>query len=986
MPFSISFLEPVYLWLLLLLPLFLVLGWPGGDAPGRLRRRLGLGVRLLVFLALVSALSGAQLARPVDVITTVFVIDGSDSVSPAERARAEDFVRAALAAKPDRDRAAVIVFGGDALVERLPNPEKTLLPLSSTPLRQATNIEHALRLALALLPSEGGGRIVLMSDGQQTKGEVRHLLDLAAARQVEVSPMPLAGALGEGPEVLVEQVSAPTQARQGQAVPIEVVVAASQPADVTLRLMADGRLVESRPVRLTAGRNRFSFSVPVEAPGFHRFRVDVEAGVDGRPQNNWGAAFTQVFGPPHVLVVEGTAGEAGNLVNALLAAGMEATVVPPEALPGSLTALAPYDSVVLANVPAAALPEPTQEVLASFVRDLGRGLVMLGGPESYGAGGYLRSPLERALPVDMDIRRRSREPNVALVLAVDKSGSMGACHCDDPDSRLERQARAQSGLPKIDIAKEAIFQASLVLGELDYLGVVAFDNQAHWALETAPLVGPAELERAIGGVPANGQTNIFAGLAAAEEALLAAPARIKHVILLTDGWSSAGAYSDLTARFAEEGITLSVVAAGHGSAEYLQELAEQGGGKYYPAADITDVPQIFLKETVRAAGDYIIEEPFKPVPAVLTPDAGPSGPIVRGLGFQEGASPALLGYNGTTAKAAARVVLLTPRGDPLLATWQYGLGRSVAWTSDLSGRWAQRWLGWDEFPRFAGQLVGWTLPDPGDQRLDVAVGAAGHEVTLTATAQDEQGQANSFLTVEARLVDNNGQAMEVELVPVGPGRYEATAELPAEGVYLAQIVARDGETALPVASRSTGVVMPYSPEYASLAGDLALLSDVAAATGGRLLQDQDVERAFAHTLAAGHNTQALWPGLLLLAALLFPIDVAVRRLRLSRREWQQARTWVDSRLPALRRGPAAGPADTAPPLLGDLFQARQRARHRQAAPPGASPPTPVAPPAFEEASPAPPAAERSPSPPASPAEDEPDTLARLRAAKRRSRR
>jgi hypothetical protein len=354
---------------------------------------------------------------------------------------------------------------------------------------------------------------------------------------------------------------------------------------------------------------------------------------------------------------------------------------------------------------------------------------------------------------------------------------MGACHCDNPDLR-QTYTRAPSGLPKIDIAKEAIFQAAAVLGDLDYLGVVSFDDSAHWELEPSPGVSSSDLEVAIGAIPANGQTNIYAGLAAAEESLVALPARLKHIILLTDGWSHSGAYDELTARLAEQGITLSVVAAGGGSAEYLADLARKGGGQYYPAATMSEVPQIFLKETVRAVGDYVIEEPFLPVPVTSGAGEGPASPILRGLDLT--AAPPLLGYNGTTPKTAAHLALLTPRGDPLLATWQYGLGRSAAWTADLSGRWAKNWLTWADFARFAGQLVTWTLPRSGDEKLDLRVVVNGGQAMLEAAMSGAE-QTTPPARIMAQLLTPTGESIETELRPTGANRYEAAVLLPEKG-------------------------------------------------------------------------------------------------------------------------------------------------------------------------------------------------------------
>ena len=300
--------------------------------------------------------------------------------------------------------------------------------------------------------------------------------------------------------------------------------------------------------------------------------------------------------------------------------------------------------------------------LQQYVRDFGRGLVMIGGPKSYGAGGYTDTPIEETLPVDMGVKDQQKQPDVALVVVIDKSGSMDACHCNSFD-RGAGGGAGIAGVRKVDIGKEAILRAAAAMTARDQLGVVAFDESAHWVVQTQPLGGIGDLRGSIGGIQPLGQTNIFAGLEQAVKSLEGTTATRRHIILLTDGWSISGQYDAILARMKAAGITLSTVGAGGGSNPFLAELAKQGGGRFYPATNPASIPDIFLKETQQVAGQQIIEEPFHPI---LTSQS----PILRGID----ALPQLLGYNGTTAKAAAQTVLVTPRDDPLLAQWQYGLG------------------------------------------------------------------------------------------------------------------------------------------------------------------------------------------------------------------------------------------------------------------------------------------------------------------------
>lgn len=974
----LSFVYPDALWLLILLPIIGVVGVLGGQRLPAARRWTSLVLRLIILTAVILALAGTQIARPVDELTTVFLVDASDSIPAEEQARAEQFIRLSLQHMRPGDQAAIVVFGGDALVERLPSNDGHLSQIASVPSAVRTNIAEAIQLGLALFPEDAEKRLVLLSDGQENLGQARLQAELAAARDVEIDVVPLAPPAGDA-EVIFAGLHTPSGVRVGQRFELTAVVASTVSTTARLRVFGDNQLLEERDVNLTPGLNRFAVSLTAQEQGFRRYRAQIEPADDTRPQNNQAAAFTVIHGPPRVLVVAGEPNEAVPLVSALEAAQLNPTSIAPASLPTNLTELVSFDTVVLVDVPAESLAPDAMAILPAFVRDLGHGLVMVGGETSYGAGGYLRTPVEKTLPVDMDVRSRTDEPNVALVIAMDKSGSMGRCHCDDPRGP---SVRSEIGIPKVDIAKQAMLEASSVLGRFDYLGIVAFDEKARWALETQPLVSLDTLELSIAGIGAEGSTNIMAGLDQAFQSLSGVSARIKHIILITDGWTNAGGYDALIQQMHDRGITLSVVAAGRGSADYLERLAEEGGGKYYPATSMDEIPRIFLKETIRTVGSYLIEETFRPLTAS-------SSPVLTDLSVEE--MPALRGYNGTTPKAAATVALISPQGDPLLAHWQYGLGRAVAWTSDLTGRWAAEWLAWEGFPTFAAQLVSWTLPALQPDTLASNIRLEGNDAVITVEAFDpstgpsassgetsgrgQGGRPRDFLDITARIIAPDLSITEIMLKQTGAGRYEGRVPVSQAcpepcsriGSYLVQIQGAQADT--PAISQTTGFVVPYSPEYTSLTVDTVLLTDITGTTGGRV--GIEPAEAFAHTLETVQRTRPIWIWLLLAAALLFPLDVAIRRVMVSRGDLRTAGAWLVSRLRA--RGPATGAEE---PLLGELFEAKQRVSERQhrvgAAPEPPSEPLPQAP--------------GRPVPrPADDVEAGDDALERLRRAKERAR-
>lgn len=906
---GISFIYPHYLWLLILVPLTVVLALLGRRTTSRSRFALGLGLRTFLLLVIILALAGIQLRLPSQTLTAIFVYDVSDSIPPADQARGEDIIREAIEAMPVGDRSAVVVFGEDALVERLASPDSALAQISSVPVTTRTDIASALQLAMAIFPDEGAKRLVLLSDGRENLSYAMKQAELAAFQGIELRYIPLGESTDEI-EVLVDALEAPAEIREGQQFDLSIVVQSSAAVGATLRVFSDGEIIHTQELSLQEGVNRYSVPIQEILPGFHRFRAQIIPDADNRLQNNEASAFTVVHGPPSILIVEGMPGEGENLNAALEAAKMEVNVIPPEQVPPTLPELARYDAVILANVPASALPAGAMETFPIYIRDLGKGVLMTGGDNAFGAGGYLRTPLETAMPVYMDVKSRELSANLALIVAVDKSGSMGRCHCDNPDLN-QTYTPVETGQPKVDIAKEAIMRSAAALSDQDYLGVVTFDAQAHWTLDVQPLVGPGALEESIGTFTADGQTNMLSGVTAAYEALQDVNAKRKHIILMTDGWVHTGDLTPLVEQMRAEGITLSIIAAGEGSAEYLRQLAFNGGGTYYPAVDMMSVPNIFLKETIKSVGQYIIEEPFYPLPASFSP-------ILRGI--DETDLPGLLGYNGTSPKNTARLDLLTPRGDPLLASWQYGLGRAAVWTSDLKGRWGIDWVQWKDFPQFAAQTVGWLLPSPQEEGLSARVSLEDEGAVLHLEAQDENNRPLNDLAVQARLISPDLSITELTLLQIGPGKYEAVTRADQPGTYLAWIAASNNEVAM--GQMTLGLVVPYSPEFRAGGVNRGLLDELARVTGGGLLEEP--VQAFLHNLPAVDNAREIGWALLLIAALLFPMDVALRRLMITQRDVLLARTWVIDHLPGKRNRSREREAR----VLTQLFDARDRARRR----------------------------------------------------------
>jgi len=914
---SLRFDYPLALLDLLAIPILVLIAMQGVERGARARRGAAAALRGVLVLSALLALAGPSIVRASDRLATIFLVDASDSVGANAEGAARDYIKAALAAMPRDDEAGIIVFGDNALVERAVSGDPDLGPLLSKPQTGQTDLAGAVRLGLALFPEGYARRLVLISDGQETKGDLVAAANVAASSGVEISTRTLGVASGD--ETLVSEVRAPARAREGEAVDVGVTIGSTRGGAAQVRLFADGNLLAEQDVTLKAGDNPFTFTVAQPGTGFHRFRAEVKAAADTFYQNNTASAFTDVKGRARVLLLEGSPDEGANLGAALRASGYLVDTFAADRAPANLAELVNYDAIVLVDVPAEALGARSA-ILQSYVRDLGRGLLSIGGERAYGPGGYTGTPLEELLPVRMDLRNGVVNPPVSLVFAIDKSGSMAESGSD-----------GTGGVTKMDLAKEAAFRAVKLLQPQDEIGIVAFDGSAAVVAPRRALRDQPDITARIGTLQPSGGTDIRAGLLEALNQQLASAAKVRHIILVTDGQSNNN-FADLVQQMNDTGITLSVIGVGQGVANYLPQLATDGKGRYYYAADAAQLPEIFLKETRIALRSYFVE-------GDIGPRLGATTPITEGLT----GVPNLRGYVGTTAKPTAQTGLVSPEGNPLLVQWQYGLGRAVAWTSDAKGQWAVDWLPWSDFARFWSRAVGWTISaTPQDLQLNTQT--SGGRTTVSVDARDSSDTFRNGLTVVGTIVGPGGERKDVTLRQTAPGRYQADLGVLPEGSYLLAIVARGGDGTAQAAT-SGGLIIPYSPEYALPRTDrTAVLARARELTGGTELAD--AAAAFAHTLPQAQQARAIWPPLLILAILLLPFDIATRRLLIGRRDFARAFVRAGAAL-RQRPAPVAVPERGASnATLGGLLAARQQQQERwdregvTVPPPPAPAPTP----------------------------------------------
>jgi len=845
----LTFEQPLLLLLIIPVSALVFFTWRRMSLPfPRSQRVLILLCRFALFALIISALAGPALAQQVTRQAVVFVGDISASTKP-QQAFIEQWISSAIRQKRPDDQVGIVAVGRNALVEQSVSTTPDFTGFQTTPDTNYTDLAAGLRLAAAILPNDSERRIVLLSDGQQNLEDALQEAQLLRQQGIRVDVVPLPEFTGA--EARVDGLDAPNSLRVNEHFVLHARLYTTTAQIVTLRLYLDNTLLLQQKEQLAIGEQDVTFNLSAPPPGFHSYRLTMDAPFDTVSQNNEASAFVNVQGPPQVLVIEGKPGAGHNIVAALQATHIHVTTGTPTGVPLTLDGLANYNALVLADVPALDLGTTRMQVIQSFVRDLGRGLVVSGGENSYGVGDYANTPLEETLPVKMDIPQHKDNPAIAVVLIVES---------------LESQS-------EVNISKEAAKGVVSLLTPHDLIAVsAAFGNLD---IPMQPVTNKGAIDAAIDALNPNDPQSYLPDLVTAEKALLNSNAKIKHVILLGDGDANADSYSAQVLKMASEHISISVVGTNIGAFQDLsmmQQIATLGKGRFYQANDPNAIPQILLNETKQAAKRAIVQEPF--TPAIVG-----AHPILTGLS----ALPKLDGYVATTPKPTAQLVLISHLDDPVLAVWQYGLGRVAAWTSDALGLWTANWLSWSDAARWWANLVTWTLPTPDSQLLvnGQISGGNGHIIVNLPAATLSASQSMSQQQAQVNIITPNLLQETLVLQPTAPGRFEGDFVTDQVGVYLLHVTwqARGSNGASSSRLSTTiGMVVPYSPEYSTSGTDLNFLSQLARAGGGSILDATNYAATFTPDLPPVYAALSITFWLFAIAALLLPIDIALRRL------------------------------------------------------------------------------------------------------------
>ena len=840
--------------LLLLLPAALLMYYTTKNMIRLVRwRRISIiFLRSLVFLLVILLLSGFTILKISGITTTLFLADSSDSIREKEQAAA--FIRDAIKNMGRNDKAGIINFGGDSTIELLPDQHPNFDNMQTRINPSYTNLENALVTAQSVMPWDHMKRVVLLTDGRENTGNALLQIKQMKAKGYVIDIHPISSELQK--EVQLQELKIPESVHLNEQFEITVNIKSNINTRAVLQLYSDRLLAGQKEVVLNKGDNQFAFSDQAVNGGMVTYSVEVLADSDTVSQNNSLSSYTYVKDIPEIMMIMESA-EAGSVLEAILKEDMHVTTVNPKQVPVELAELLKYDAFILANVSADNLSDAFLNNLEMAVSHQGKGLLVTGGDNSYGPGGYYKTVLEKLLPVNMDIKPKEENPNLALMLVIDKSGSMSG---------------GDFGISKMELAREAAVRSTEVLNQEDMIGVIAFDDAFKWVVEPQNLDNLQAIQDSIGTIRAGGGTQILPALEAAYDSIQEMDAKLKHIILLTDGQAEKEGYEPLIEGLREKGITLSTVAVGR-SADFLlmKALAYGGGGRFYETDEFTDIPQIFAKEVFLAGKKYLTNRTF-------IPQQAGSSDILKGID----AVPQLDGYVTTTAKKTANIIFESDEKDPVLASWQYGLGRTVAWTPDVQGIWTYDWMNWKDSSRFWKNIVSWLVQQNLSKGYTVKSNIEGENGYITIQAEDD-----AFMTaseISGTLAGQDGIKQEIKLLPGAPGEYKGTFSALKSGVYIADITlsGSDGRNE----HISTGLIMPYSPEYDLLTGNNdTLLQKMVYEGGGRLLEDPS--EVFESELPPVTGTTDPSHALIIAVFVLFMLDVAIRRLNLHPDLWKK---------------------------------------------------------------------------------------------------
>ncbi len=851
----IDLLSPQWLHLVAVIPAFYVIRVLSLTDLSLAQQVVQATLRGLVIAGVAIALARPSWITQTNKVSTIVLVDVSDSISDKQLDAARHYVDELEKDQGDGNLQ-LVTFAEKPTAVRRPDSKA----LSSAIARHAgagagTDVQAAMQLAYGLYPDGYVPRMVIISDGNQTQGDLA--IEAYRAKELGIKVSWRTFDADPTPEVRVVGVTVPDEIKVGQPYEVTAEVWSTEKQTATLSLQQDefpNGLEPTKTLELREGKNLVKFKSDAKRAGSTTYKLKLtQVAHDTEKQNNQAVMTAPVKGKPSILYVEGgilrEPGSAGYLKKALEHENIDVEVRGPTGLPSSPKELEKYDLVMVSDVPAHLMGAGQMAALDVYVKGMGGGLIMAGGEDSFGSGGYERTMIENMMPVRFDSEKIKEQPDIALVLVIDRSGSMQG--------------------PKLEAAKESARVTAEVLSPNDYIAVVAFDSESQIYVHPQRAGNRMRISNEIARLQAGGGTNIFPGLKDAFEILQGINAKVKHVILMTDGEAPTDGLAELVQSMHDARITVSCVGVQGADKNMLAMIADAGEGRLYMVEDIGALPKIFMKETQEAQKSQLVED-------LVHVRVAKKVEAIEGTNVEN--APPLHGYVTTKPKPTAETILISDLGEPILARWRYGAGTSVAWTSDVKNRWSVDWIRWGGYPKFWAQVVRSSMRRKVYDSYDLYAKVADGRAQVTVDAIDSGDKFVNELDTELQVIDpaNNKVTETIPMAQTAAGRYTADFKIQSYGSYLLKAVhKRDGKT---VAESLGSVALSYPLEYLRSTPDLEPMKHAAQVSGGHD-QAKPTEVWDPGTEKVPY-TQDLWPWVLLGVVALFLLDLYAKRVRL----------------------------------------------------------------------------------------------------------
>lgn len=837
-------------YMLILIPVVLLLMYLTLKKLDNIMRKdkLVLISRVMIFILLIIGICDISINIKGQSTSTVFLLDVSESMSSFKNEGVK-FINNALSEMPKDNAAGVVVFGDNAAVDKFMNEGKEYSQIKNEPVVNATNIEEAVNSAFSLFSKGAGKRIVLITDGEENQGDLLNNVPLLSRENVELKVYKVENAVGD--EVYVDDVKVPENISIGEDFSVVVKIESNVKTKAKISLFCGRDKKGEQDVEIQSGSNSFVFKDVQNTGGLKSYRALIEPEDDTNKSNNEYSTFTNVISKPKILVVEGSSGSGRGVIESLNAAGSDFSTVSVQGAPQGLNEMIEYKSIVLCDVHADDLSRGFMDNIEAYVKDYGNGLVTFGGEDSYALGNYKDTALEKVLPVNMDKKGKNQIPKISMSLVIDKSGSMSG---------------GNGEVSKLTLAKEAAMKSLDNLRDDDEINVIAFDDGYQDVVPRQNLANKDEIKSLIAGISEGGGTSIYPALSESLKSQLKSDAKIKHIILLTDGQDGFGLsnYYDLLDEMKENNITLSTVSVGDDAdTSLLETLADEGQGRKYHTDRYTDIPRIFAKEVMLSAGTYIINEEF--VPKEVS-----SHEILNSV-LDDAGMPSLLGYVGTSLKENAIEILASNHDEPILASMQCGLGRTVSWTSDINGQWSSNLLTWNKGAQLIKNAIYWTVPDLNDSGK-LSIKQSGNEAVI----EFYDDSLKSGAKIKGVYNGEKEETGEFELTQDEPGKFTGRVKLGNPGFYTFNI--REEEDGEAVNNYTGAFSLQYSDEYKFNKNKDKIESMVEQVKGIFINKPKEV---FDSEVKGDYKVINLTSVSLILAMIIFLLDIAYRRFNLN---------------------------------------------------------------------------------------------------------